>query len=158
MPLSIIILLLVTTASLMAQTDSTKWNQKLSLLMSPLELVTPIVRVQSEFRVANTHGMALQLGVGEQNSQFGFAIGAQYAWYMIGDFEHGMQLGAIVQYANSSESLTFSRKSGRGVAIGPILGYKYIAPFGLTVALTSGPLLLRYQNETQIQPNLRIKN
>lgn len=117
-------------------------SQRVSILLSPLELINPVVRFVGEFKVARTHGFGPDVSVGAIDQVFVFSIGAQYAWYMIGDFDHGMQLGASLRYLQSQSESNGISSVGRGIAIGPIIGYKYVAPFGLTIGLNGGILMM----------------
>jgi hypothetical protein len=153
----------VTNAQIEGSTDSAMvnergrltrdWNPRTTIGFSPFDLVHPIVRVQTEIRVAKDGGMAVQFGAGEVDNKFALAVGAQYSWYAIGDFEHGMQVGGIAMYSSASNALTTRGSVGRGVAMGPVIGYKYVAPFGFSMAATTGPLLLRFVNETPAPPS-----
>ncbi|CAN5511355.1 hypothetical protein BH10BAC6_BH10BAC6_18000 [soil metagenome] len=127
---------------LCAVTLAAQESQRVSILLSPLELINPVVRLVGEFKVARTHGFGPDVSVGAIDQVFVFSIGAQYAWYMIGDFDHGMQLGASLRYLQSQSESNGISSVGRGVAIGPIIGYKYVAPFGLTVGLNGGILMM----------------
>ncbi len=147
-----------TQCSWSEQADSTPWKRGVTLAVSPFDLVHPIVRLQGEVRVSKNEGMAVQVGLGEVDKQFGFAIGAQYSWYAIGDFNHGIQLGGLAMYSNSSNALTTRKSIGRGVAMGPVVGYKFVAPFGLSVAATAGPMALRFINETPVQNGTYIES
>lgn len=117
-------------------------TSRVSILLSPLELASPVVRLVGEWKVARTHGIGPDVAVGSIDQVFVFSIGAQYAWYMIGDFEHGVQLGASLRYLQSNDESNGISSVGRGVAIGPIIGYKYVAPFRLTVGLNGGIMLM----------------
>ena len=68
-----------------------------------------------------------------------FELGAQGNYYLIGGFDHGMQLGAELLYTYSSgdvsEDISFS---GTGLAFGPYVGYKVAAGFGLTFNIQAG--------------------
>lgn len=74
----------------------------ISVTISPLHLLTPVVEVTGEFAPLRKIGVAGILGVGsiavedafgEQSSFTVFEVGAQGNYYVIGDFDHGMQLG-----------------------------------------------------------------
>ncbi len=135
---SILIALLFVAHTLTAQEP-----QRVSIVLSPLELINPVVRLVGEFKVARTHGIGPDVAVGAIDQVFVFAIGAQYAWYMVGDFDHGMQLGASLRYSQSNDEENGITSVGRGIALGPIIGYKYVAPFGLTIGLNGGLLFMR---------------
>jgi len=93
--------LILAVVGMKAKRDTT-WNYRFSLTTYPIELIEPLIRLQGEVRIATTHGLALQMAVGEVNEVSAWALAAQYSWYWLGDFEHGAQLGAYVGYANTS--------------------------------------------------------
>jgi hypothetical protein len=49
---------------------------------------------------------------------------------VLGDFRHGMQLGAELLYLHLSDANL--SVSGEGLAVGPFVGYKYTADVGFT--------------------------
>lgn len=128
---------------------SAQESQRVSIVMSPLELINPVFRFVGEFKVARTHGIGPDLSVGSIDQVFVFSVGAQYAWYAIGDFDHGMQLGASLRYLQSNDEEDGIVSVGRGIAIGPIIGYKYVAPFGLTIGLNGGMLYMSINANAQ---------
>ncbi len=68
-------------------------------------------------------------------------------YYLIGDFNQGMQLGAVLE-----PSGVLQLDTGKGVFAvsgGPFVGYKYIAPIGFTLEGPGG-LKLNW-NETDKQ-------
>jgi hypothetical protein len=114
-----------------------------SLTISPIHLLFPIVELTGEFRVGNQLGIAAIAGggsmsvtnfTGEELSFTVLEFGSQVRWYALGDFDHGMQLGAELLYIYVSGS--FERGSvtgtGSGLAMGPFIGYKISTDVGFT--------------------------
>jgi hypothetical protein len=83
-------------------------------------------------------GVAVIAGLGRySDSSNGVSIsataveaGAQARYYVVGDFRHGMELGAELLYLHLSDDRLSA--SGEGLAIGPFVGYKFTADFGFT--------------------------
>ena len=107
-----------------------------SLTISPIHLALPVVEVTGEIRAHDKLGLAVIGGVGRYTdksvniSASVYEIGAQLRFYPIGDFRHGMQLGAELLYLHMSQSNLSLR--GEGVGIGPFIGYKVISDAGFT--------------------------
>ena len=57
-------------------------------------------------------------------------------YYVLGDFEHGLQVGAEGIYIHESATATIGKTaikaSGTGMALGGFLGYKYVSKLGVT--------------------------
>ena len=115
-----------------------------SITISPFHLTTPIVEITVERRVAPSAGMAGILGVGSYEGYTVFELGASYRYYLIGDFDHGMQVGGELLYVNASGDTPDNTLSdvSNGLGLSPFIGYKYAAGFGLTVELQGGVTLL----------------
>ena len=113
-----------------------------SITFSPLHLLFPIGEITAEVRLADRIGVAAIVGAGTITYQdpFGpeqtftaFELGAQFRYYLVGDFDHGMQLGAELLWVHVSGEVEGGiTGSGSGLAVGPFVGYKYSASFGLT--------------------------
>lgn len=67
-----------------------------------------------------------------------FEIGASARYYLIGSFRHGMQVGLEALYLSVSGDMENTLAVGKGLCVGPFIGYKYIASFGLTVDIQGG--------------------
>lgn len=117
----------------------------LALTISPLHLISPIFEVTGEVRLADRFGLALIAGAGSMESEvtdaFGgtatesFAVweaGASARYYLLGDFDHGMQLGAELLYVNVDVDGETVSGTGNGLAIGPFIGYKVSSGIGFT--------------------------
>lgn len=108
---------------------------RVSLTISPLHLVLPIVELTGEYRVNPKLGIAVIVGGGKvtpENSQSSsvFEIGGSARYYVLGSFRKGIQLGAEVDYLHVSADGT--EVKGAGIAAGPFVGAKWVSSFGLT--------------------------
>ena len=107
-----------------------------SLTISPIHLTFPVVELTGEIRAHDKLGVALIGGAGRYTdksvniSAAVYEIGAQLRFYPIGDFRHGMQLGAEVLYVHLTQNNLSLR--GEGVGVGPFIGYKVISNAGFT--------------------------
>ncbi|PKN57189.1 MAG: hypothetical protein CVU56_12375 [Deltaproteobacteria bacterium HGW-Deltaproteobacteria-14] len=120
-----------------------------SVTLSPLHLVLPVLELQGEFAVGPQMGVSLILGYGSVSVSDGFTteafsvfeIGGQFAYYALGDFDHGLQIGAEVLYLGVSADADsqFGGVFGRGLSLAPFVGYKVAADFGLTFQAQVGP-------------------
>jgi len=107
-----------------------------SLTFSPIHLLFPVVELTGEARVHDKLGLALVAGAGKYTdkdlgiSAAVFEAGAQVRAYVVGDFRHGMQLGAEVLYLHlDAKEIT---TTGEGLAVGPFIGYKVMIDAGFT--------------------------
>ena len=113
-----------------------------SLTISPIHLTFPVVELTAEIRAHDKLGVALIGGAGRVKDRASnitaavYEVGAQLRFYPVGDFRHGMQLGAELIYLHASESNL--SLSGQGVAVGPFIGYKVIADAGFTFDVQMG--------------------
>ena len=125
--------------------SSSAFAHGFALTVSPLHLIAPIVEVTGEGRLTGRGGLALIGGVGslkgEVNDAFGntstesfgvWEVGASGRYYLVGDFDHGMQLGGEILYVDVDVEGETVSGTGSGLAIGPFLGYKVSADFGFT--------------------------
>ncbi len=123
-----------------------KQTHLMSITFSPLHLLLPMVEITGEFKAHDKMGVALVGGYGSATTHSDLTgdvtfnvweAGAQFRYYLLGDFDNGMQLGAEAMYIGVSNdniqtsSGTFSG-SGQGLALGPFIGYKFAADFGFT--------------------------
>src|SRR6185369_10478727 len=69
-----------------------------SLTISPLHLTLPVLELTGEYRALDKLGVAVIAGVGRYTdnnlSAAAYEAGAQVRYYVVGDFRHGMQVGA----------------------------------------------------------------
>ncbi len=117
--------------------------RQLSVTISPLHLVIPMLEVTGEYAVQPKLGVALVAGYGTLNQASAtvdkvsiLELGAQARYYLLGDFEHGLQVGAEVLYiaasASGSSGSTTATATGEGVSVGPFVGYKFVSSMGFT--------------------------
>lgn len=118
-------------------------QHQVSITISPIHLVQPIVELTGEYCLADKIGAALILGggsVSSDNSNYtAIEAGAQFRYYVLGTFIHGLQVGAEVLYlylSNSGDSAI--EASGDGLAVGPFLGYKIATNLGFTFEMQGG--------------------
>lgn len=122
-------LALVDTAS---ASDKPPYDKHVSITFSPIHLISATGEVTTEGRLLDKLGVAGILGVGVPSGITTVEIGASGRYYLFGSFDHGMQLGAELLFARASvESAGMTATAGSG-AIGPFVGYKIAARFGLT--------------------------
>ncbi len=115
-----------------------------SLTLSPLHLVFPILEMTGEYRASDRVGVALLAGAGQMTLPVTvdddvtitvWEVGGQFRFYAIGNFDHGMQLGAELLwlgiFTDEIEGTEISG-TGSGLALGPFLGYKIATDAGFT--------------------------
>ena len=123
-------------------------TKKLSITNSPIHLSLSILELMAEYQVAPKIGAAGILGYGSitETDNWGdeveipiLEIGGQLNYYLLGNFDKGMQVGLELLYINLSlpedEVATII---ANGLGIGPYLGYKWTAVSGLTFDIQAG--------------------
>ncbi|MGZ3416872.1 MAG: hypothetical protein ACXWUG_16390 [Polyangiales bacterium] len=125
-----------------------------SLTFSPIHLLMPIFEVTGEVAVTNKIGVAAIVGAGsvpvktttttvgassiqtaETTEHYSaWEVGGHFNYYVIGNFDHGMQLGVEGMYVHVATSNSDVRAVGTasGFAIGPYAGYKIATRIGFT--------------------------
>lgn len=117
--------------------------RQLSVTVSPIHLAFPVLEITGELAIQPKLSVAAIAGYGSVKSSSALTsdysvleLGAQVRYYLFGDFEHGLQLGAEVLYLHASTSgssgTTTVKASGEGLAIGPFVGYKVVSSMGFT--------------------------
>jgi hypothetical protein len=137
-----------------AQQDKT-----FSLTISPFHLAMPVVELTGEYALSQDFGIAGIAGFGQMTAENNLGeekdipvleLGGQLDYYAVGSFRHGMQVGAELLWIKISppenEGVTVS---ANGIAVGPLLGYKWAARFGLTLMAQLGWEFLFAQAEAQ---------
>lgn len=127
-----------------------------SITLSPIHLIFPVFEVTAEYAVSPRMGVALIGGYGSlpiktsTTSSVGtvtttehikiWELGGHFNYYVVGSFEHGMQLGAEVLYvgASSDASSSHTAVTAAGLALGPYAGYKIITRVGFTFEANLG--------------------
>ena len=125
-----------------------------SLTFSPIHLILPVFEAQAELRLDPQIGLAVIGGIGAVSvdttdgsaSALVFEVGAKFAWYAVGDFEEGMQLGLEVLYVGVSgdgeDELDDVKFVGSGIGISPFIGYNIVADVGFTFEAQVGPAFI----------------
>ncbi len=131
-------------------------TRKMSVTFSPLRLLSPMVRLTGEFKADDQWSIAGTFGFGsytEGEDAEGNALthdaweaGGQARYYALGGFDHGLHLGLDALFRDVPVETTglfseVTEGTGRGLAIGPMVGYKVAAEMGLTLDVQAG---LRY--------------
>ncbi len=126
-------------------------ERSLSLTISPLHLLFPLVEVTGEFRVGPRLGVAGIGGLGAITSTtsagdsvrlFATELGASVRYYVTGSFQGGVQVGAEAMYlyvkVDSSSTDVAVTAAADGLSIGPFLGYKWTGRSGFTFDAQGG--------------------
>jgi len=120
-------------------------GRSVSFTFSPIHLILPVVEVTAELRLAPRIGVAAIAGVGSithlGDKYTVLEAGAQLRFYALGSFQQGLEVGLETLYVGvSGDNLQDTKISGAaaGLAMGPFIGYKYIAPMGLTLEVQAG--------------------
>src|SRR5690606_23411722 len=86
--------------------------------------------------IAGTLGGGRVLGVSV------YEVGAQLCHYLTGDFDGGLHLGAEVQFlgaiTRSDDSGMETTAKGAGLAVGPLIGWKWIGNSGFSFVAQGG--------------------
>ena len=132
------VLLLALLPAAFAAEEKPPYDKQVSVTISPIHLTLPIVELTAEVRAADKAGVAAIAGVGKASGYPAWELGAQGRYYLLGSFDHGMQIGGEVLYLHMSTNQGAVQASGAGGAVGPFIGYKIAARFGLTFDVQLG--------------------
>lgn len=126
-----------------------------SVTISPIHLlIGPVAEVTVERRVGDMLGVAVMGGVGRFSDESSVGVentftvleaGLSVRAYALGDFDHGLQVGASAEYVHlSGDNVNNSGVSavGQGLALSPFLGYKHVWSPGITFDAQLGPSFL----------------
>ena len=106
-----------------------------SLTFSPVHLSLPMVEVTAEYNVAPHAGIAVIGGVGKVTSgsvtASAYEAGGQFNYYLLRHFT-GLHAGVEAMYMHLDNVNIDSSVTAGGLSVGPYLGYKIAASFGLT--------------------------
>jgi hypothetical protein len=133
----------------LAAQDETEDLPRFAITLSPFHLALPVVHLTGEYRLSEQVGIAAILGAGQIKgtasglyetapTYTAFEAGGKFHYYAVGNFRHGMQVGGEVLVVHVSGSEKGVSESATGLLVGPFLGYKYTAGFGLTVEAQLG--------------------
>lgn len=132
-------------------------HHAVSLTFSPIHLLFPIVEVAGEVALSEKVSVAGIVGFGsipvtktlassttqdvsETEHYSAWEVGGHLNYYVVGSFEHGMQLGVEALYLKIStpDRSYRSAASASGLALGPYVGYKLITGVGFTFEANLG--------------------
>lgn len=130
-PLACLLALLVLPSVAQAKDDK---ERKVSVTVSPLHLVVPMVELTGEFRLDDKVGLAAIGGVGSSAGVALWELGGQARYYFLGDFADGLLVGAEVLYAKAS----LGGASANGLSPGVMAGGKTTFDFGLVLEAQAG--------------------
>lgn len=111
-----------------------------SLTLSPLHLLLPLVELTGEVRAADDIGLAIIGGYGSISDFDVYEIGGQFRYYATGSFDQGLELGAEVLHVGVSSPSGSVNVTGAaaGLAVGPFIGYKLTTRGGFTFDVQGG--------------------
>jgi hypothetical protein len=95
------ILAVPSTALAWAPEDPTK---AFTLTVSPIHLIMETGEFTGEFALAKKHGLAAIAGIGVPNGQEIIELGASYRYYVLGNFDRGMQVGGELLLAGEIDA------------------------------------------------------
>jgi hypothetical protein len=123
-------------------------EHSVAITISPFHLFLPVVEIMGEVKLIPKVSGALILGAGSlkvpgttgipDSRARAYEAGLQLVFYPLGDFEHGMQLGAEALFVDAKGSVKPTNGSaeiaygGSGLSTGAFLGYKVISKIGFT--------------------------
>jgi hypothetical protein len=118
-----------------------------SLTISPILLLLPILELTGELRLGTQAGLALIAGGGRvpvtqsDGTKVTFTVlegGGQLRYYVTGSFRRGMQVGAEILYVHVNGSLQDITGVASGLAMGPFFGWKMTSYAGFTFDVQGG--------------------
>ncbi len=133
--------------------------RSVSLTISPIHLLLPVVELTLEVALAEQVGIAFIGGYGatsievdgDSDSVAVYELGGSFRYYATGNFNGGLQVGAELLWVQveleegaTSDSLT---AVGTGLGIGPFVGYKYTSSIGFTFDGQAGVMYLTARGE-----------
>ncbi len=151
-----------------AKTTAKRPERKIAITISALKMALGIPEISVESKVRRRISVAGSLAVGDVAATYGTnetdrffrgpylllptrvalaKVGFSPRWYALGDFDHGIQLGVDLSLVvgiqhdldKRYDPFIFNHPSPHiGLGVAPFVGYKYTAPFGLTVELQAG--------------------
>ncbi|MFZ5481290.1 MAG: hypothetical protein ACOZNI_31310 [Myxococcota bacterium] len=126
-----LIVLLAAAPALAQEWDVVDDEHDVTLSLSALHLMVPMVEATAEFRVSPARSVAVIGGIGGNDGFMVWDVGGQARQYFIGDFDTGLNVGAEAKW-ETADYLTPDAwdypTTGR-LAAGPFIGAK------LTLAL-----------------------
>ena len=133
-----------------------------AVTIAPIMLAIGLFEFTGEYKIADKMGVGVIVGVGsietetivngekDRTSQSLYELGAQFRYYLLGDFNHGLQVGVEFAHVGASAAETdavtedgetvkvAAKVDVAGTGVGGFIGYKIAADFGLTFELQAG--------------------
>ena len=133
-------ILVAKAAPLCFAEETTQWKaaelRSVSITISPVHLFLPVVEATVEGRIGPRAGVAGIAGYGAISSGSNdFTViegGGQLNYYLLGDFDDGMQIGVEALYTKLDGGDGSVTGFGNGLAVGPYVGYKTTTDGGFT--------------------------
>jgi hypothetical protein len=130
--------------------------RKVSVTWSPVHLSLPLVELTGEYRLAPSWSAAVIGGIGsvtaetdpgEEETLDAFELGAQGRYYFLSPRKHEPHAGVEALWMHVSGDIDEVSGEAAGLAVGPFVGYKYTANFGLTFDIQAGYQFLAIRAE-----------
>jgi len=123
-----------------------------SATLSPFHALIPSLEITGELRITPKISAALILGIGKfldskAKTHTGQEIGAQGLYYFKPTFR-ALHVGLEVAYVHSGETNTGATYTGTSLAVGPLVGWKYIHRTGFTIVVQGGLALSRVEESS----------
>ncbi|MFN0247197.1 MAG: hypothetical protein ACKV2T_09815 [Kofleriaceae bacterium] len=116
-----------------------------SITVSPVHFALPAGELTAELAVTPKIGVAVIGGIGSVKPALSntrvlvYEVGISPRYYIWGNFRQGVELGVEALYVHASaDDATMTTVSAEGLAIGPYVGYKWVARVGLTLEAQLG--------------------
>jgi hypothetical protein len=119
-------------AEVAATTVVEKHEHAVALTLSPVHLMLPVVEVMGELRAHPKLGVAAIVGGGRVDDVSAYELGGQINYYLLGGFDHGMQLGVETMYLHADKTESGIAAAANALAVGPYVGYKVAMEVGFT--------------------------
>jgi len=118
-----------------------------SLTLSTIHLLLPVLELTGELRLGTQGGVALIAGGGwitdtaSDGTKVTFRVyelGSQLRYYVTGNFRRGMHVGAEILYLHVNGSLDNVTGVAQGLELGPFFGWKTTSYAGFTFEVQGG--------------------
>lgn len=155
------LVVLAVIASPVAANAADDVQHAVSITISPLHLLVPMLQVTGELRLDDKVGAAVILGAGQVTEDsrhyWAWEVGGQCRYYLFGSFIHGMTLGAEVGYVHIVGHLDDPMGYYAGVRIGAFAGYKIVTNSGFTFDAQLGDQYVMVSDRAEWQPLMNFK-
>lgn len=135
---------------LLAGTALANPDRVVSVTASLPHAASAVGELTGEVRVLDELGVAAIAGLGAREGFVTGHGGLSGRWYPVGDFDHGVQVGAEVLYLRGGGARAGWDGTTRQLSAGPFVGYKATASFGLCFEMQAGPQYLSGSTTTSV--------